>query len=422
MSQTRKIHVYFDNNVDKRIKVGCLFADFQRGKEKFSFEYDDEFFASFLFSHFLDYDLQPYKARQYLPIDKALFGVFSDVAPDRWGRVLMKRRERIRAEEQKLPKVNTLYETDYLLGVFDEARMGALRFCLEEDGEYLSSERELSTPPFESLRTLEEASRQFEKGENLLEGKWLKLLLAPGSSLGGARPKATVKDVDGSLWIAKFPSKNDEYDIGEWEKTVLDLAKLCGLNVPESRLMKFSKLGSTFLVKRFDRDGDRRIHFMSAMTALGKKDGDNASSGVSYLDIAAFISANGANPAQDLQELWKRIVFNIAVSNTDDHLRNHGFVLTERGWRLSALYDVNPNLDKDSLSLNITEEDNSLSVDLAIEVAEHFGIGKKEAIGMANDILIKVRDNWRKLAEKNGLSKSSIDYMRPAFAATQDRE
>lgn len=419
MSQARKIYVYFDNNVDARIKVGCLFADFQKGKEKFSFEYDDEFFKSFLFNYFFDYDLQPYKTRQYLPIDKALFGVFSDVAPDRWGRVLMKRRERIRAEEQKLPKVKTLYETDYVLGVFDEARMGALRFCLDEDGEYLSAERELSTPPFESLRTLEEASRQFEKEENLLEGKWLKLLLAPGSSLGGARPKATVKDVDGSLWIAKFPSKNDEYDMGAWEKTVLDLAKLCGLNIPESRLMKFSKLGSTFLVKRFDREGDKRIHFMSAMTALGKKDGDNASSGISYLDIAAFISANGANPSQDLRELWKRIVFNIAVSNTDDHLRNHGFVLTEKGWRLSALYDVNPNLEKDTLSLNITDDDNELSVDLAIEVSEHFGIDKKEALAIANDILVKVRDNWRKVAEKNGLSKSSIEYMRPAFAATQ---
>lgn len=419
MSQTRKIYVYFDDNFDKRIKVGCLFVNYQRGTEKFSFEYDDEFFSSFLFSHFFDYDLQPYKARQYLPMDKTMFGVFSDAAPDRWGRVLMKRRERIMAEKQKLPKVNTLYEIDYLLGVFDEARMGALRFCLEENGKYLSEGTELSTPSFENLRSLEEASRQFEKEENLLEGKWLKLLLAPGSSLGGARPKATVKYVDGNLWIAKFPSKNDEYDVGAWEKTVLDLAKLCELNVPESKLIKFSKLGSTFLVKRFDRDGNKRIHFISAMTALGKKDGDNASSGVSYLDIAAFISAHGANPTQDLKELWKRIVFNISVSNTDDHLRNHGFVLTENGWRLSALYDVNPNLDKDSLALNITEEDNSLSVDLAVDVAMHFGISKNEAIEMANDILIKVSDNWRELAEKNGLSKSAIEYMRPAFAATR---
>ena len=413
MMQSRKIHVYFDNNVDAKIKVGCLFVDFQKGKEKFSFEYDNEFFTSFLSNNFFDYDLQPYKARQYLPFDKSLFGVFSDVAPDRWGRLLMKRRERIRAEEQKLPKVNALYEIDYLLGVFDESRMGALRFCLEENGEYLSVEKELSTPPFESLRTLEEASRQFEKEENLLEGKWLKLLLAPGSSLGGARPKATIKDVDGSLWIAKFPSKNDEYDMGAWEKTVVDLAKMCGLNVPESRLMKFSKLGSTFLVKRFDREGNKRIHFMSAMTALGKKDGE--SSDVSYLDIAAFISANGANPSQDLKELWKRIVFNIAVSNTDDHLRNHGFILTEKGWILSALYDVNPSLDKDTLSLNITEDDNYLSINLAMEICEHFGINKQEAQDTANDILLKVQDNWRKIAESNGLSKSSIEYMKPAF-------
>ena len=413
MMQSRKIHVYFDNNVGAKIKVGCLFVDFQKGKEKFSFEYDNEFFTSFLSNNFFDYDLQPYKARQYLPFDKSLFGVFSDVAPDRWGRLLMKRRERIRAEEQKLPKVNALYEIDYLLGVFDESRMGALRFCLEENGEYLSVEKELSTPPFESLRTLEEASRQFEKEENLLEGKWLKLLLAPGSSLGGARPKATIKDVDGSLWIAKFPSKNDEYDMGAWEKTVVDLAKMCGLNVPESRLMKFSKLGSTFLVKRFDREGNKRIHFMSAMTALGKKDGE--SSDVSYLDIAAFISANGANPSQDLKELWKRIVFNIAVSNTDDHLRNHGFILTEKGWRLSALYDVNPSLDKDTLSLNITEDDNYLSINLAMEICEHFGINKQEAQDTANDILLKVQDNWRKIAESNGLSKSSIEYMKPAF-------
>jgi serine/threonine-protein kinase HipA len=263
---------------------------------------------------------------------------------------------------------------------------------------------------------LEEASREFEKDENLLDGKWLKQLLAPGSSLGGARPKATVKDVDGSLWIAKFPSKHDEYDSGAWEKTVHDLAKLCRLNVPESRLMKFSKFGSTFLAKRFDREGVKRIHFMSAMTALGKKDGANATDGTGYLDIAAFIGAYGAAPQEDLKELWRRIVFNMAVSNTDDHLRNHGFILTSKGWRLSALYDVNPIPDGASLSLNVSEEDNSLSVDLAVEVAEQFMIPQKEAVALADEIVSTVRDNWRKIAEKNGLSKSSIEYMKSAFA------
>lgn len=417
MSQKEKIYVYFDNNVDKRIKIGYLFADIQKGKEIISFEFDDEFFDSFLFSNFFDYDLQPYKSRQYLPLGKAIFGVFSDAAPDRWGRVLMKRRERIIAKENNLTKPKTLNEIDFLLNVFDEARIGALRFSLEDGGEYLSEEKEFSIPPFERLRVLEEASRQFEKDENLLEGKWLKLLLAPGSSLGGARPKATIKDVDGSIWIAKFPSKNDEYDVGAWEKTVMDLAKMCNLNVPETKLMKFSKFGSTFLAKRFDRVGNKRIHFMSAMTALGKKDGESFE--VSYLDIAAFISAYGANPSQDLKELWKRIVFNIAVSNTDDHLRNHGFILSDRGWILSALYDVNPNLEKGNLSLNITEDDSRLSLDLAIEVSEHFGINKKEALVIEKDMITIIRENWRKIASKNGLSKSSIEYMKPAFAVTQ---
>lgn len=422
MAQEKKIYVYLDNDVDVKIKVGCLFADYQRGAEKFSFEYDKEFLQSKFAGYFFDYDLQLYSGRQYLPLEKSLFGVFSDSAPDCWGRILMKRREKIAANEEGRLKPRPLNESDFLLGVYDEARMGALRFSLVDGGEYLSSEKDLSAPPFENLRTLEEASREFEKDENLLDGKWLKQLLAPGSSLGGARPKATVKDVDGSLWIAKFPSKHDEYDSGAWEKTVHDLAKLCGLNVPESRLMKFSKFGSTFLVKRFDREGAKRIHFMSAMTALGKKDGANATDGTGYLDIAAFIGAYGAAPQEDLKELWRRIVFNMAVSNTDDHLRNHGFVLTSKGWRLSALYDVNPIPDGASLSLNVSEEDNSLSINLVVEVAEQFMISKKEAATLSNEIVSTVRDNWRKIAEKNGLSKSSIEYMKSAFALCYENE
>ena len=194
MAQEKKIYVYFDNDVDVKIKVGCLFADYQRGAEKFSFEYDKEFLQSEFAGLFFDYDLQLYSGRQYLPTEKSLFGVFSDSAPDRWGRLLMKRRERIAANEEGRLKPRPLNESDFLLGVYDEARMGVLRFSLVEDGEYLSSEKDLSTPPFENLRTLEEASREFEKDENLLDGKWLKQLLAPGSSLGGARPKATVKE------------------------------------------------------------------------------------------------------------------------------------------------------------------------------------------------------------------------------------
>lgn len=191
--------------------------------------------------------------------------------------------------------------------------IGALRFSLQKNGDFLSNEKELSTPPFESLRALEEASREFENDKNLLNDKWLKQLLAPDSSLGGARPKATIKDVDGNLWLAKFPSKNDEYDIGAWEKTAEDLARLCNLNVVETKSIKFSKLGSTFLSKRFDRNKEKRIHFISAMTALGKIDGANAQDCISYLDIASFIKANSASPTNDLKELFKRIIFLLVI-------------------------------------------------------------------------------------------------------------
>ena len=249
------------------------------------------------------------------------------------------------------------------------------------------------------------------------EEKWLNQLLRPGSSLGGARPKATVQDPKGDLWIAKFPSKNDEYNTGAWEKVVHDLAKLSGLRVPESRLETFSKLGSTFLVKRFDRDGDRRIHFASAMTMLGKTDGASAEDGVGYLDLVSFLRASGASPKQDLMELWRRVVFNMAVSNTDDHLRNHGFILSAAGWRLSPLYDVNPVPYGDTLALNVSEGDNSISIRLAVETASHYGISKGEAEKMAEEITSVVRGNWEQLALEYGLSRGAIQQMRPAFGA-----
>ena len=221
--------------------------------------------------------------------------------------------------------------------------MGAIRFKLDKDGPFLSDDSKTPTPPWTSLRTLEEASRQFENDESGLEQKWINQLIKPGSSLGGARPKATVLDTSGNLWIAKFPSKHDDVNVGAWEKVTHDLARLCGLDVPESMLIDFSKYGSTFLVRRFDRNGAARIHFASAMTMLGKTDGASAADGSSYLELVSFIKANGAAPKRDLTELWKRIVFNMAVSNTDDHMRNHGFILKADGWHLSPLYDVTPS-------------------------------------------------------------------------------
>jgi serine/threonine-protein kinase HipA len=281
----------------------------------------------------------------------------------------------------------------------------------------LSDDKETAAPPWATLRALEEASRQFEKDENTMEEKWLKQLIRPGSSLGGARPKATVQAVDGSLWIAKFPSKHDDNNTGAWEKVVHDLARMCGLDVPESRLETFSKLGSTFLVKRFDRDGSRRIHFASAMTMLGKVDGASADDGTSYLELVSFLRSNGASPKKDLVELWKRIVFNMAVSNTDDHLRNHGFILTQTGWRLSPLYDVNPIPYGEYLALNVSEDDSSIDFDLAIETAEYYGISRKEAEKIVKEISATVRENWERIATSYGISRGSIEKMRPAFSA-----
>lgn len=418
--QQTTIYVYENFSNSEPVFLGTLYIEHLRGKESYSFEYDENWIKNSKYAFSLDPDLELYAIRQYPKSDKDTFGIFADSSPDRWGRVLMNRRERIIADKE-CRKAKKLMNSDYLLGVYDETRMGALRFKLDKDGPFVSDDEKTPTPPWTSLRTLEEAARQFERDESGLEQKWIKQLIKPGSSLGGARPKATVQDTEGNLWIAKFPSKHDEHNVGAWEKVTQDLAKLCGLNVPESRLIDFSEYGSTFLVKRFDREGKKRIHFASAMTMLGKKDGEASAENVSYLDIVHFIRANGANPKQDLIELWKRIVFSMAVSNTDDHLRNHGFILGKNGWQLSPLYDVNPVPFGDELSLCVNETDPTLSINLALETANFYGISSKDAKRISDEILKTVCNNWERLAGQYGLNHSKIDYMRPAFSICYEK-
>lgn len=411
----KTIFVYDDFSTDQPVLMGSLYVNVIKGGESYSFEYDKGWLKKTGLTLTLDQELMPYSGRQY-PIGKNIFGLFADASPDRWGRVLMNKRERILAEKEGR-KPSKLYDSDYLLGVYDETRMGGIRFKVNPEGPFLSDDKETAAPPWATLRTLEEASRNFENDETGLTEKWLNQLIKPGSSLGGARPKATVVDTKDQLWIAKFPSKNDENDTGAWEIVAHDLAALCGLNVPEAKLEKFSPLGSTFLIKRFDRLGSKRVHFASAMTLLGKKDGASAADGSSYLDIAAFIKSYGAQPKKDLIELWKRIVFNMAVTNTDDHLRNHAFILTDKGWILSPLYDVNPVPYGDELSLNVDEDDNSISIDLAVQTAVKFGISKSDAEAVAEDILQIVRDNWERTAARYALTRRQIEEMRPAFNA-----
>lgn len=412
-ADSRKIYVYDDFSSSEPMLAGYLYITSLRGGESCAFEYDEEWLRKMGPGISLDPELMPFAGRQY-PSGKALFGVFSDAAPDRWGRVLMNKRERIRADRDSR-KPRKLYDSDYLLGVYDKTRMGGLRFKEDPAGPFLSDDQETSVPPWARLRTLEEAARNYENDETGLTEKWLDQLLRPGSSLGGARPKATVVDEKGELWIAKFPSKHDENDTGAWEKVVHDMASLCGLNVPEARLEKFSQYGSTYLVRRFDRNGKKRIHYASAMTLLGKVDGASAEDGTSYLDIASFIKSHGARPKADLEELWKRIVFSMAVSNTDDHLRNHAFLLTPKGWSLSPMFDVNPQPYGDELALNIDETDNRIRMELAVSVAERFGIPLKNAEKTARDIRRTVEDHWRYLARSCGLSRRQIDAMSPAF-------
>ena len=413
MANEKTILVYDHFTDEHPVLMGKLYVNVIRGGETYSFEYDRNWLAQSKLSVSVDPSLYDTVGRQY-PGDNNIFGVFADASPDRWGRILMKKRERKLADKENR-KPRALYDSDFLLGVYDESRMGGIRFKLEDDGDFLSNDKETAAPPWATLRSLEEASRQFENDEIIQDEKWLNQLIRPGSSLGGARPKATVADTNGQLWIAKFPSKNDENNTGAWEKVSHDLAKICGLNVPESKLETFSKLGSTFLVKRFDRDGEKRIHFASAMTLLGKTDGASAEDGTSYLDIASIIISQGANPKQDLLELWKRIVFNMAISNTDDHLRNHAFILKKSGWTLSPLYDVNPVPYGDELSLNVNEFDNRISIQLAIDTAGEFGISEVDAIKIASDIINTIKNNWESLAARYGLSRGQIEHMRPAF-------
>ncbi len=412
----KQLFVYENFSSAAPLLMGTLYVDQQKGTEHYSFDYSKEWLQNpSSIRNILDPDLSLFEGRQY-PIGKSLFGLFSDSAPDRWGRMLMDRRERIYADkENRKPK--RLTESDYLLGVFDELRMGALRFKTSIEGPFLSDDATNAAPPWTTLRTLEEASRNLENDDAMLESRWIEQLIKPGSSLGGSRPKATVQSPQGELWIAKFPSRKDDYDVGAWEMVAHDLAKLCGLNVPDAQLMSFSNLGSTFLTKRFDRDKNRRIHFASAMTMLGKTDGASSADGTSYLDIASFIRSNGKEPQKDLLELWKRIVFNMAITNSDDHLRNHGFILTNKGWVLAPLYDVNPVPYGDTLSLNVDDTSNEISISLAISSAEYFGIKKADAEGIASSILLVIKNNWERLATDYGLSKSSKLYMKPAFQA-----
>ena len=398
------------------IFMGTLFATPARGKEIFSFEYDQNWIKS-PHAQILDPSLSLLGGPQYAPASQDNFGVFLDSCPDRWGRLLMQRREAQLAREENR-RERKLLESDYLLGVHDSHRMGGLRYRKSKDGPFLDDNQYLASPPWTSLRELEQVSLNLERDDATDDpnySKWLKMLMAPGSSLGGARPKASVLDDKGTLWIAKFPSRRDDDDVGAWEEVAHVLARRAGVQVPTTQARKFVSKHHTFLSKRFDRTSDgKRLHFASAMTLLQRSDGDDAASGVSYLELAELLIRSGSQTDQDLEELWRRIVFFICISNTDDHLRNHGFLFESKGWTLSPAYDINPTPHSAGLRLNISETDNAQNLELALEVAHYFRVSKSRAEEIVSHV-VKVIRGWPQVAKGCGIPKSEQDRMASAF-------
>ncbi len=423
----REIYVFADwQELNEPQFIGLLHSQITRGRETFSFEYSPQWLNGRR-AMLLDPELRLFAGPQYLnDANRLNFGLFLDSSPDRWGQLLMKHREAIQARlENRRPRV--LMGSDLMLGVHDEQRMGGLRFRNTIDGDFQSNEQGQTAPPWVRLRELEQAAWRFQSDEEFDDDEsshWLRLLMAPGSSIGGARPKAGVCDDAQNLWIAKFPGRNDQVDVGGWEMVAHRLAIASGLDVAEAIMQNFGGRNHTFMVKRFDRvvvGGVRaRRHFASAMTMLGYSDGTSFKEGASYLEIVEFLTRYGADPEKDMHELWRRIVFSICVSNTDDHLRNHGFLLQPDGWKLSPAYDLNPDPSGTGLSLNISDADNSLNLDLAMEVADYFRLGGEEAHGIISHIR-KVVCGWAAVANDLGISRTEQDRMRSAFRAASEK-
>lgn len=401
------------------LRLGWLHARRGSARELFEFEFDAVALAHPAVRNLhIDPRLRLFEGPQHPPQGQETFGVFADASPDRWGRLLMRRRLERAQRTGQVDKAVRLHESDYLLGVHDAYRSGALRLRLDAAGDFLDNQHGSAAPPFVQLRELEAASLALERDQDNTSAEgddWLRMLIAPGGSLGGARPKASVVDPQGQLWIAKFPSVHDAHDMGAWELVVHTLARGCGLAVPQSLARPFASPHHTFLVKRFDRTPQGRLHFASAMTLTDHLDGDDASTGASYLEIARVLIEHGAQTDTDLHALWSRIVFNMLVSNTDDHLRNHGFILVPgKGWRLSDAYDMNPVPESYGLKLNVSEADNAMDLDLARSVTPYFRVSKK----LADEVITRsqaVVRQWPKIADSLQIRPREQELMAAAF-------
>ena len=406
----KKLYVYADFDWLKEVElIGELGYESLRGADSYSFTFNNEWLRQHS-DLFLSDDLNNYPGQQYTQPDKDIFGCFSDALPDRWGRTLLLRREQLVAAEEKR-SVRRLSSFDFLTGIDDFSRMGGFRFKEDLDGEFINVSESLKIPPLTDIRELIAASAEIEKCEenNMLpDRKWIAQLVQPGTSLGGARPKANVVDTDKVLYVAKFPSRKDDYDVGLWEHFSHLLATKAGINAAKIKVLATGEKYHTLLSQRFDRTQEgKRIHFASAMTLLGLSDGDNATTGHGYLDIVDFIIQNCTDVERNLQELYRRVAFNICIGNTDDHFRNHGFLLTAKGWTLSPAYDMNPTLHEYQ-SLLISADSNKADLSILLDTCEDYMLNKKTAEKIVAEVVEVVKE-WRELANRQGISKREMD-------------
>lgn len=408
--QDNALEVWLDDDLGPARQVGTLAHD--RGQIRFHYERD---WLKDLRAFALDPDLSLDEHPFFPKPELGNFGIFLDSSPDRWGQTLMKRREALQAKDEKRSP-RTLYAWDFLIGVQDQTRQGALRFRKPGTKTFLGDEK-MAAPPVTTLRELEAVAYQLSNRRiDDLDAlrKWLTVLVAPGASLGGARPKANFTEADGSFWIAKFPARDDDRDIGAWEYVVHQLAQKAGVDVPPAKLIKLGNDFHTFCVQRFDRAHGARRFYASAMTLLRK----TQSEGTSYLELAQFIRSQGdaEHADADLAQLFRRVAFNVAVGNRDDHLRNHGFVLGKTGWRLAPAFDVNPNFDKAEHVLNIDDVDNRPSLGTVLSMAAFYGLGDDPARQVMEEVAAAV-DGWQDAARRSGIAGADINVTAGAFSA-----
>jgi len=408
MSET--LEVWLDCDLCPMQQLGTLSHD--RGQVWFTY-------SKTWLSHDIAFAIDPQLSLDAAPFfpkaETGNFGIFLDSSPDRWGQTLMRRREALQAKDAGRP-ARTLYPWDFLLGVQDVTRQGALRFRFTGSEDFLDYESQ-AAPPVTSLAELANIARELtHKRIDDLDKlrRWLAVLVAPGASLGGARPKANFRENDGSFWISKFPAHDDDRDIGAWEGVAWTLARQAGIDVPDARVARLSPRGyHTFSVRRFDRAEGHRRFFASAMTLL-KKD---VSEGTSYLELAEFLQKHGHpdHVRGDLEQLFRRMAFNVAIGNRDDHLRNHGFILSVKGWRLAPAFDVNPNIDKAEHVLNLDDVDNRPSLETVLSTAAFYGLTPARAQAIVAEVK-RVVAGWPGIASGAGISRADIEVTASAFS------